>query len=145
MSVLRRRPWSVAADCSTPARQPHETHGHRGWTDELTAPATSVSRHSVDGDERRFQMSAAGFHWRHVWWANLNVLCCMDYKAERVKPWARPKTARQEASLTKILKVCIKNNEQTTVHRWRRRQLNVSKRFSSLYFSEMYIFLLGHL
>ena len=57
MSVLRRRPWSVAADCSTLARQPQETHGHRGWTDELTAPATSVSRQSVDGDERRFRMS----------------------------------------------------------------------------------------
>ena len=26
---------------------------HRGWTDELTAPATSASRQSVDGDERR--------------------------------------------------------------------------------------------
>ena len=53
----------MAADCSTstPARPPQETHGHRGWTDELTAPATSVSRQSVDGDERRFQMSAAGF------------------------------------------------------------------------------------
>ena len=36
MSVLRRRPWSVAAHCSTPARQPQETHSHRGWTDELT-------------------------------------------------------------------------------------------------------------
>ena len=51
----------MAADCSTTAWQPQETHGHRGWTDELTAPATSVSRQSVDGDERRFQMSAAGF------------------------------------------------------------------------------------
>ena len=61
MSVLRRRPWSVAADCSMPARQPQETHGHRGWTDELTAPATSVSRQSVDGDQRRFRMLAAGF------------------------------------------------------------------------------------
>ena len=30
----------MAADCSTPARQPQETHGQGGWTDELTAPAT---------------------------------------------------------------------------------------------------------
>ena len=51
----------MAADCSTPARQPQETYGHRGWTNELTAPATSVSQQSVDGDERRFGMSAAGF------------------------------------------------------------------------------------
>jgi len=29
----------VAADCSTPARQPQETHGHRELTDELTAQA----------------------------------------------------------------------------------------------------------
>ena len=33
----------------------------RFWTDELTAPATSVSRQSVDVDKRRFRMSAAGF------------------------------------------------------------------------------------
>ena len=51
----------MVADCSTPARQPHEMHGHRGWTDELMAPATSVSRQSVDDDDRRFRMSAVGF------------------------------------------------------------------------------------
>jgi len=45
----------VAADCSTPARQPQEMHGHRGWTDELMAPATSMSQQSIDGDERRLQ------------------------------------------------------------------------------------------
>ena len=39
----------MEADCSTPARQPQEAHDHRGWTDELTAPATWVSRQSVDG------------------------------------------------------------------------------------------------
>ena len=45
----------------TPVLQPQETHSHQGWTDELTSPATSVSRQSVDGDERQFQMSATGF------------------------------------------------------------------------------------
>ena len=56
----------MAADSSTPARQPQETHGHRGWTDELTAPATSVSRQSVDGDERRFQMLTTITHNLHL-------------------------------------------------------------------------------
>jgi len=51
MSVARRRPWSVVADCSTPALQPQKTRGHREMIDGLTAPASSESRLS-DSTER---------------------------------------------------------------------------------------------
>ena len=57
MSVARRRPWSVVADCSTPALQPQETRGHRELIDGLTVPASSESRQSADGDEQQSLMS----------------------------------------------------------------------------------------
>ena len=61
MSVARRQLWSVVADCSTPALQPHKTRGHRELIDELTAaPASSESRQSADVDEQQPLMSAAG-------------------------------------------------------------------------------------
>ena len=60
MSVARRWPWSVKADCSTPALQPQETRGHRKLIDGLTAPASSESRQSADGDKQQPLMSATG-------------------------------------------------------------------------------------
>jgi len=53
-------PWSVVADCSTPALQPQEMHGRRELINGLTAPASLGSRQSTDGDEQQRLMSAAG-------------------------------------------------------------------------------------
>ena len=58
MSVARRRPWSVAADCSTPSLQRQETRGHRELIDGLMGPTSSKSRQSADGDEQQPLMSA---------------------------------------------------------------------------------------
>ena len=49
MSAASRRPSSVVADCSTPALQPRETHGHPELIDGLTA--SSWCRRNVDGDD----------------------------------------------------------------------------------------------
>ena len=49
MLLTRRQLWSVVvADCSTPALQPQETHGHSELIDRLMAPATSICQR-VDG------------------------------------------------------------------------------------------------
>ena len=50
----------MVTDCCTPTLQPQETRGRRELIDELTAPASSGSRQSADGDEPQCLMSAAG-------------------------------------------------------------------------------------
>jgi len=60
ISVARRRPWSVVADCSMPALQPQEMRGHQELIDGLMAPALLESRQSADSDEQPPLMSAAG-------------------------------------------------------------------------------------
>ena len=60
MSVARRWPWSVVADCSMPMLQPQETRSRRELINGLMAPALSGSRQSTDGDEQQCLMSATG-------------------------------------------------------------------------------------
>ena len=49
----------MVSDCSTPTLQPWETCGRRELIDRLTAPASSGSRQSADGNEQQCLMSAA--------------------------------------------------------------------------------------